>query len=327
VRSWRGVNKEARWIGISAYLTKPVRQSRLFDAIATVMGTEAEGVTPEREAQLITQHSIRERRAASRARVLVAEDNAINQKVATKMLENLGYRADVAADGLEAVEALSRISYAAVLMDVLMPELIGYEATAEIRRREGKERHTPIIAMTANAMQGDREKALEAGMDDYVPKPVKPRELEAVLKRWVSKAEEAEEDTFVEAGDGSATRQDSEADPLDRNVLAGLRELQQKGEPDILKELMELFLTDVPPQLVALREAVEAGDAHSVEQVAHTLKGSCGNMGAVRMEAICAELEGIGRSGDLAATPVRISRLEEEFERVRVMLEEELSNN
>jgi CheY-like chemotaxis protein len=126
--------------------------------------------------------------------VLVAEDNQINQKVAVKMLERLGYRADVAADGLEAIEALSNISYAAVLMDVQMPEMGGYEATAEIRRREeGQGRRTPIIAMTANAMQGDREKALSAGMDGYVPKPVKLEDLEATLKRWVSGEREPEE--------------------------------------------------------------------------------------------------------------------------------------
>jgi two-component system, sensor histidine kinase and response regulator len=241
------------------------------------------------------------------------------------MLERLGYQADVVANGLEALEALSRVRYAAVLMDVQMPEMDGYEATAEIRRlEEGQDRRTPIIAMTANAMQGDREQALEAGMDDYVPKPVKADELEAVLDRWVSKPNEAEA-SVLEAGDASASREDSEEDPLDRSVLAGLRELQEEGEPDILNELIELFLTDVPPQLAALREAVEAGDAHSVERIAHTLKGSCGNMGAVRMEAICAELEEIGRSEDLATTPVRISKLEEEFGRVRVVFEEELS--
>ena len=173
--------------------------------------------------------------------------------------------------------------------------------------------------MTANTMQGDREKALNAGMDDYVAKPVKAEELEAILERWVSKADE-----------GSASTEDPEEDPLDpldRSVLATLRQLQEEGEPDILDELIERFLTDVPPQLVALKEAVEAGDAHSVERIAHTLRGSTANMGAVRMEAICAELEEMGRSEDLGAALRQIPRLEEEIGHVRTVLEQELSKN
>jgi len=309
---------EARWIGISAYLTKPVRQSRLFDAIATVMGTEAEGVTLEKEAQLITQHSIRDRRAASRARVLVAEDNAINQKVAVRMLENLGYRADVAADGLEAVEALSRVPYAMVLMDVQMPEMDGYEATTEIRHREEGSGHpTPIIAMTANAMEGDREKVLEAGMDDYLPKPVRPEELEAALKRWVP-----EEGAQVLEGGNESTTSDEASEPLDHAVIENLREL---GGSEMLSELTEMFLDDVSSRFPALREALEGGDASSVEQIAHALIGSSGNMGARRMAAICTELQYVGASGDLSRVPELLERLEAEFGRVRPALEAEIA--
>ena len=313
--------EEAHRVGIDAYLTKPVRQSRLYDAIVTVMSAP-EDATPL-EVQPITTRSRRKETPPSGTRILLAEDNAVNQKVAVRMLERLGYRADVVADGLEAVEALTQIPYAAVLMDVQMPEMDGYEATAEIRRREEVSGgHTPIIAMTANAMEGDREQAFKAGMDDYIPKPVKPEELGAVLERCVSKADEA---SAFEAGEGSATREESEEGPLDRGVLVGLRELQEEGEPDLLEELIELFLADVPPQLVALRKAVDAGDAHSVERIAHTLKGSSANIGAVRMQALCTELEEIGRSEELRAAPGLISRLEEEFGRVRAVFVEELS--
>jgi HPt (histidine-containing phosphotransfer) domain-containing protein len=180
--------------------------------------------------------------------------------------------------------------------------------------------------MTANALKGDRERALESGMDDYVTKPAKPEELEAVLERWISKSDEAEA-TVVEVGGGSGVGEDSEEDPLDHSVLLGLRELQVEGEPDILDELIELFLTDAPPQLAALREAVEAGDARYVERIAHTLKGSSANMGAKRMEPICAELEEMGRSGDLGTAPLQISRLEGEYGRVRTVFQEELSKN
>ncbi len=328
----RGDAGEVTRAGIEAYLVKPAKQSQLHEVLTTVMGTrleeEAVGSSKHEAPSLVTRHSLKEAKARSRSRILVAEDNAVNQRVAVRMLERLGYRADVAANGLEAVEALSRIPYAAVLMDVQMPEMNGYEATAEIRRKEeGRPRQTSIIAMTANAMQGDREEALSAGMDDYVPKPVKLEDLEAVLKRWVSEEREPEEqEATVPEADEGPVEGDTEA-PLDRSVLAGLRELQEEGEPDILEELIGLFLTDVPPQLSALREAVEAGDAQSVERIAHTLKSSCGNMGAVRMAALCTELEGIGRSKDLAAVPVRISRLEEGFERVRAVFEVELSKD
>jgi CheY-like chemotaxis protein len=185
----RGISEEAQRVGIAACLTKPVRQSQLFDAIVKAMASAEESSTPALAgAPLATRHSISEAKSKARpthAHLLLAEDNSVNQIVAMRMLEKLGYRVDIVANGLEAIEALSRIPYAAVLMDVQMPEMDGHEATAEIRRREreGEEgiRRTPIIAMTANAMQGDREKALEIGMDDYVSKPVKAEELDAVL--------------------------------------------------------------------------------------------------------------------------------------------------
>ncbi len=328
----RGEAEQARRVGFAAYLTKPVRQSKLYDVIATVMDAPApdEGAETGQadQAPIVTLRSIEGARARARERrrrahVLVAEDNQVNQKVAVRMLERLGYQSDVAANGLEALEALSRVRYAAVLMDVQMPEMDGYEATAEIRRiEEGQDRRTPVIAMTANAMQGDREEALEAGMDDYVPKPVKAEELEAVLDRWVSGPHEA---TVPEPGKGPVARENPAEGPLDRNVFEGLRELQAEGEGDILGELVELFFADVAPRLAALREAAEGGDARSVEGIAHTLKGSCANMGAMRMGAICAELEGMGRSEDLAGAPGKISLLEEEFGRVRVAFEREVS--
>jgi CheY-like chemotaxis protein len=265
----------------------------------------------------------------------VAEDNVVNQKVAAKMLEGLGYQADVVANGLEALEALfSRVPYAAVLMDIQMPEMDGYEAITQIRRREYAAaqrgvtqgprgvRRTPVIAMTANAMQGDREKALAAGMDDYVSKPVKPEELGEVLGRWIPQPgteASAPEDTDGTGAPGIAT------DSLDPSVLASLRQLQEDGEPDLLAELAALFLEDVPNQLEALREALEGDDALSVERIAHTLKGSCGNMGATRMATICAELQDVGHSKELERTPVLVERLEAEFGRVRQALEAEVA--
>ena len=313
-------------------LTKPIRQSRLYDALATAMGVRVRGAsaTVTADAPPVVAYAGRGPEGRPRARVLVAEDNAVNQKLAVLMLERLGYRADVAGNGLEAVEALSRAPYDAVLMDVQMPEMDGHEATAEIRRREatlawrGEYHSIPIIAMTANAMQGDREETLAAGMDDYVSKPVDPKGLDAVLRRWISGAEAS---SVTEGEAGGAAPPAGDADPLDRNVLAGLRDLQGEGEPDILKELGEMFLEDAPGQLEALRGAVSRGDAQSVLRVAHALRGSCGNMGAGRMSEISARLEDVGASNDLARAPDLLSRLEAEFARVRPSLQAEMDSS
>lgn len=171
----------AQRIGVTAGLVKPIRPSQLYRCLAA--GMEAAGA-PAAETFVVTSQAA-ETSSQSRARVLVAEDNIVNQKVAVRMLEKLGCRVDVAANGLEALEALARLSYDVVFMDCQMPEMDGYAAAAAIRAREGQiGSHTPIIAMTANAMQGDRERCLAAGMDDYVSKPVKSQELSALLQKW-----------------------------------------------------------------------------------------------------------------------------------------------
>jgi CheY-like chemotaxis protein len=178
--------------GFAAYLTKPVRPSELIDALAAVWGAKTRA-TPT---GLVTRHTLAESRAAKtpppaetsrhiRAYVLVAEDNIVNQKVAAGLLEELGCRVDVVSTGREAVERCELLPYDLVFMDCQMPEMDGYQATAEIRRREASTRHTPIVAVTAHNMEGDREKCLRAGMDDYASKPVNPAKLEEILDRWV----------------------------------------------------------------------------------------------------------------------------------------------
>jgi len=337
----RGDGPAAEDIGLAAYLTKPVRQSELYNCLVTVMGS-SEGILDvtagQAEPPLITHHHIRTGRTGNgavaragsrqadrwgnRPRVLLAEDNPVNQKVAVKMIESLGYRVDVAANGREALGALARAPYAAVLMDIQMPDMDGYGATAEIRRRESeagesdRQAHrTPIIAMTANALQGDREKALEAGMDDYISKPVRPATLNAVLERWVPRNGEAS-GADGEHADGGNDHVLPE-DPIDPTVVAGLREL---GGDDILTELVEMFLDDTKPRLATLEKAVEAGDASTVEQVAHALKGSAGYMGARLMSELAAGLQDVGASGDLSEAAERLEKLEAEFARVQLAL-------
>jgi len=181
-----GLRPAAIEAGVAACAAKPVRPSRLRDALIAAMSPE-----PETAMSLASLHA--RIGAASvpapvcdRGCVLIAEDNAVNQRLAARLVERLGFRADVVRNGREAVDALARFDYSAVLMDCQMPEMDGFEATAEIRRRQLPERRTPIIAMTAHAMAGDRQRCLDAGMDDYIGKPIRPQELAQALERWTS---------------------------------------------------------------------------------------------------------------------------------------------
>jgi two-component system, sensor histidine kinase and response regulator len=318
----RGEDEVASQSGIEAYLTKPVRQSDLYDALVTVMsGTPSEG------RRLGTLRGLRRQKAGTH-RVLVAEDNPVNQKVAARMLENLGYQVDVVADGGEALEAVTSTRYGAVLMDVQMPGMDGYRATRRIRDQEeragrrnmmmGVRKHrTPIIAMTANAMQGDRERAIEAGMDDYVSKPVTRKELGTVIGRWISGTPAYR---VPGAEDGGSYADGA----LDRKVISGLRGLQGEDETDIVAELAGMFLDDARPRLSALEEAVLSDDAPAVERLAHTLKGSSANMGARGMSTLCGRLEDAGASGDLSQGVRLLERLKEEFARVDRAFEAEI---
>jgi len=175
----RGDAARCRELGVAVYLTKPVGQSELFDAIARVLGS---GESRSKPAALITRHSLRE--GKRKLNVLLAEDNAVNQKLAARVLEKHGHQVTVTANGREALAALDRENFDVVLMDVQMPEMDGFEATAAIREREKRTgRHLPIIAMTAHAMQSDRERCLAAGMDGYIAKPIKGQELTDLLER------------------------------------------------------------------------------------------------------------------------------------------------
>ncbi|UVT15545.1 MAG: MASE1 domain-containing protein [Nitrospira sp.] len=191
----RGQAEEAKQVGIAAYLTKPVHRTDLYDCLTMIVDRPAQaspdvlevGAASRPRDVLVTRHVIKEAARAARPRILVAEDNIVNQKIAVVLLEKLGYRADVVANGLEAVDAVARIRYALVLMDCQMPEMDGWEATAMIRKEEGARgsHRLPIVAITANAMPGDREKCRKAGMDDYLAKPVTLDEIRVLLARWI----------------------------------------------------------------------------------------------------------------------------------------------
>ncbi|RKY19150.1 MAG: hypothetical protein DRQ55_11445 [Planctomycetota bacterium] len=303
--------------GISAQISKPIHREQMLGTLLRVVSQHGLDGHPAR----------RLRRAGPGAacrRVLVVEDNAVNQKVAVRMLEKIGFESDVAANGQEALDAVKRRPYGAILMDCQMPIMDGFAATAEIRRVK-QDDHIPIIAMTAHAMAGDRERALDAGMDDYLSKPVLREQLQATLAEWVC-AQSAQDEQTPDAGhaaapaasetmgttnmssetsdgrgaamDGGASEQE-QPPTIDAAVLDELRQFQDVDGPDILCELIGIFLDDTPPRLESLYTAVDAGDAAGIEQAAHALKSSCAQLGALTLSELCRQLELLSKSGDL----------------------------
>jgi CheY-like chemotaxis protein len=238
-------------------------------------------------------------------RILLAEDNAVNQKVALLLLERLGYHADVAWNGLEALEALERQPYDVVLMDVQMPELDGLDASRRICERWPPGSRPRIIAMTANAMLEDREACFAAGMDDYVAKPIRPDVLAEALRhaRPLGGAGEAS------SGDGGLK--------LEAAALESLREL---GGDDFLAELTSTFLTEAPTLLATLRRSLEQDDADELRRAAHTLKSNGATFGAEEFSELCRELEDAAKNGQLAGASELADRIEREYARLQEAL-------
>ena len=340
----RGQARESLAAGISGYLTKPVRSSQLFDCMATVIESpRLKGKTPATapSGRLVTRHTLKEASNQRRRRLLVADDNETNQMVAVSMLRRLGYNADVAASGREAIEALARRPYDAVLMDCQMPIMDGFKATEAIRKAElGSGRRTPIIAMTANAFKEDREKCLAAGMDDYVPKPVRVEDLDRVLRLAIdfsagsenagAETAAARERTVVKGRERAASRRGHvrrgvESDPIDRQRLAVLRGIDPKNRDRFVADLIDKFMEEAPQHLNRLREATQRGDAGGLERAAHGLQSSAGALGAETLAARCAEIEEMARAGRPGEALGRLAGLEREYRRACRALELERS--
>ncbi|MBP7687251.1 MAG: PAS domain S-box protein [Thermoflexales bacterium] len=291
-------------VQFAAYLTKPVKQSMLYDALVEAFAGQPGGA---RQAPVTTVQFDAQLGERLPLRLLLAEDNAINQKLALQMLRKMGYRADVAGNGLEVLEALERQPYDVVLMDVQMPELDGLETTRRIRAPGRTGFNQPrIIAMTANAMQGDREVCLDAGMDDYLSKPIQVKELQAALERWGQNLCPIE-----------PAAPDEPPAMIDWSKLDDLRALQADGDGDFALEMVNLYLESVPALIDAIRQSIAAADAPGLQRNAHTLKGSSASLGVLQVAARCADLEKLGRDRTVEGGQALLSEVEQEFDRAR----------
>ncbi len=286
----RGDAQRCQTLGIAAYLLKPVRQAELREAIIRVLTTrDAKEPNP-----MITRSSLRDHAVGNKTlKILLAEDNLVNQKLATRMLEKRNHTVTVVLNGKEALAALKKEAYDLALMDMQMPEMDGFEATRILREQEKSTgKHLPVIAMTALAMNGDRERCLEAGMDGYLSKPIRPQELDTAL------------DALVELKEGQSKREDI---TMVSNGSVEVAQLLDRIDDDrsLLVELIDIFRREYPENLQAARRAIDSNNSADLQRAGHTLRGALANLSAGRASDIAAELEAVGQSKDLhKAQPV-----------------------
>jgi signal transduction histidine kinase/DNA-binding response OmpR family regulator/HPt (histidine-containing phosphotransfer) domain-containing protein len=315
----RGDAGKMEEIGFSAYLTKPVRGEELKGALSLAL-TEGDG----RPTSIVTRHTARETLnlfAGRKAHILLAEDNITNQQVALGILRKFGLSADAVANGLEALKALEKIPYDLVLMDLQMPEMDGIEATRRIRAPESAVANhlIPVIAMTAHAMQGDRERCLEAGMNDYVTKPVDPEALARVLARWLTEEKPAAAERLPAEPEVTVSLPPREPEMalFDRQgMMARLMD-----DEDLAHEVVDCFLEDIPRQIAALRNFIEEGDTNGAERQAHTIKGAAANVGGERLREAAYKIEMAAR-GEFPLESVKacLADLEGQFDALRLAM-------
>ncbi len=272
---------------IGACITKPFKAAALVSSFRGTPGGSA------RKKNRGGVHEISGIAHQKRPHLLIVEDNSINQKVMLLQLEQLGYSADAVANGLEAIKAWEQIPYDMILMDCQMPEMDGYAATEAIRRRETEGKHIPLIAMTAHVMVGDREKCIKAGMDDYIPKPIKTENLQAILAKWHPAAE-------------ASDAEDGPTDPL--------------TDPAFVRQVSALFLKETPSYLRAMKRALRKKDAPELRAAAHSVAGSCCIVGTKELKVLCQTIEGKAEAGLLKEVAPLLKKLEGEFKIVEKLL-------
>lgn len=297
-------------------LAKPVKHLDLIDKISDLLNMN------KKEQKTETQDNVPSIlfRDLSHLRILLAEDNVINQKVAQTMLQKMGYRVDTVANGKEAIKALEMLQYDLVLMDVQMPEMDGFEATRRIRdpRSAVRNNEVPIIAMTAHAMKGDRERCLEAGMNDYISKPISFQSLVELLGRWqVLSYKETDLKT-------TSSDMESSEDPQVSTLVFNRQALVERAMNDeaLVGKLISLFLQDIPKQVVALKENIEKGDMDKIKWYAHYIKGSSANIGAIALSTVAADMEQACKDQQAAEISVLMPQFEEQYELLMAQLKE-----
>jgi two-component system, sensor histidine kinase and response regulator len=297
----RGDADRCREVGISAYLTKPVRQAELREAVVRVLGLKQQR---ESSTRLVTRHSLQD--ARKHLRILLADDNAINRELSVRILAKRGHDVTVVVNGKLAAEAAAHDKFDVVLMDVQMPVMDGLEATAAIRATEaGTGKHLPIIAMTAHAMKGDRERCLAAGMDGYISKPIRVQELIQVTE------------SFTGAAGPIVTSDEGDESVFDRN--AALARID--GDAALLADLAKLFCDESERMLTAVRNAVASNNADELHRAAHFLKGSVATFAAQPAFDAALKLEDMARAGNLTGVEETAASLAEEVARLRAVLE------
>ena len=301
-------------LNLSGFLTKPVQQKELVAALTSLHTMSADKPLGIRRESLTGEDKVA---SFSGSRILVVEDNRANQQVAMGMLERLGCKVQIANHGKEALEIITRKSFDLVLMDCHMPEMDGYETTAQIRQLESEQSQIVIVAMTANVQQGESDKCIAVGMNDYLGKPLKMNSLREMLEKWL---EVKEYPVMLQQMPGVAEESPDYNGIIDAKVFTELKE--QIG--DALPTLISVFIDDLPSYIRSIKDAVGVGDSGAVADIAHTIKGSAGNFGAKRLVHAAKELETMGRAGDLNGGKVLLDEVVNECGLLRQALEQEL---
>ncbi len=319
----KGDAKACREIGIQGYLSKPIRRNELYKAVQTILGSSVDDNC--KDARLVTRHTLVED-LRKNARILLVEDYPTNQQIAMRHLEGAGYSVDLAENGRQAFAQFKRHSYDLILMDIQMPEMDGYQATDAIRNYEAEtkiENPIPIIAMTAHALQGYKEKCLAAGMDDFITKPLKQKDLLAMARRWIPpnvnqpillpylKFKTKEDATKKEQAPGNDTP------PLDYNTAIE----EFGGDEEFLLQVIGEFLTKVLEQIKIIRKALKDNDTEAIMREAHAIKGGAGNLLAEDLLSVASQLEQAAIAGTLQTGPVMLERLETEIARISGFVE------